>query len=305
MKQMLDSLRTSSDPHELHLEPADINGLLRDTLSLLENQLQVHGIRVILELDDELPAIQVDPYKLQQVFINLINNARQAIASQGKGGTLILSTVLVPGAIRISFTDDGPGIDLEIMPHIFEPFFTTKEPEEGMGLGLAICEQIVSRHGGRLWAENAAGGGATLALDLPLDLLVDEPRAAAAPSEEEPHILVVDDEPQVGRAVTLALRGAGFQVTTADGAHQALDLLERRPVDLVLSDLSMPGLDGIGFWRAVSERHPHLAERVIFASGDTSSGQTLRFLQSHGCAYIEKPFGPDELLHAIRQVLRQ
>jgi two-component system NtrC family sensor kinase len=138
---------------------------------------------------------------------------------------------------------------------------------------------------------------------LPFDLPLDKPTVAAVSAGEEEHILVVDDEPQVGRALTLALRDAGFQVTTADGAEQALDLLDRHRIDLVLSDLSMPGLDGIAFWRAISRCHPHLAERVIFASGDTRSKQTLHFLQSHDCAYLEKPFGPDELLRMVRQVL--
>jgi len=302
MKQMLDNLRTSSDPHQLHLEAADVNELLHDTLVLLEHQLQTHGIRVTLDLAADLPTVHADPYKLQQVFINLINNARQAIASVGEGGTLILATKPVSGAVRISFTDDGPGIDAQIMPHIFEPFFTTKESDEGMGLGLAICEQIVTRHGGRIWAENAAGGGAILALELPLDRPYDEPEAAVTSSEEH-HVLIVDDEPQVLRAVSMVLRNAGFHVSIAQEARQALDLLDRQPIDLVLSDLSMPTMDGMQFWQAASERHPHLADRIIFASGDTSSKQALHLLQRQGCTYIEKPFGPDELVSLIQQVL--
>lgn len=173
MAQMVDNLRTCADPLEPSLESVDLNALIRRTLELQRPQLQMDGIQVTTELDADLPPIQGDPWKLQQVFVNLITNARQAMLAQYGGRLRIGSGVISANGeaaplIQVRVVDSGPGIAPELIHRIFEPFFSTKEPAEGMGLGLSICDEIVRRHQGTIWAENGPEGGAIFVLELPV-----------------------------------------------------------------------------------------------------------------------------------------
>lgn len=318
MIQMVDSLRATADPHQVRLESTDVNALISKTLDLQAHQLETEGIQIATDLDANLPATGADPYKLQQVLVNVINNARQAIASTQKPGTLTITTRTIagdgdgPSTIQVRIADNGPGIPQQVMPHIFEPFFTTREGQ-GMGLGLSICEQIVQNHEGRLWAENNDAGGATFFLELPAagqGRLEETPSSGHISVTQTPrgpvpklHILIVDDEPAVARSAGRFLQQAGFEVTTTTEAQHALILLERNRIDLIISDLNMPRMNGQQFWRAVREQHPRLASRIIFSSGDSSGQRLQAFLLKSGCAWIEKPFRPEELLRLIREAL--
>jgi PAS domain S-box-containing protein len=174
MAQMVDNLRACADPLEPNLETVDLGAVIRRTLELQKPQLQMDGIQVSTELAADLPPIQADPWKLQQVFVNLITNARQAMLAQESSGRLYIAARVYStngdgtARIQVRFVDTGPGIAPELMPRIFEPFFTTKEPAQGMGLGLSICDQIVRRHQGTIWAENNPEGGAVFVLELPV-----------------------------------------------------------------------------------------------------------------------------------------
>ncbi len=309
MAMMVESLRlAAADPYDVHLQPTDINALVARTLELQEPLLEQARVCLDLDLDPDLPPVQADPLRLQQVFVNLINNTRQAFEGSPDGGRLVIGTGVVDigdgaSCVQVRFVDDGPGIPPHVMPHIFEPFYTTKTGN-GMGLGLPICKQIIEKHAGRIWVEENHPSGAVLILELPL---VEEcpcgDRRPASFGKRHPHILVVDDEPEVARFVGEFLEQEGFTVTTATGARKALTLLDRTEVDLIISDLSMPRMSGRQFWTQVRERKPDLARRIIFSTGDSSGRKSLAFLQSTGCAWIEKPFKPDELLRLIAQRL--
>jgi PAS domain S-box-containing protein len=323
MIEMVGDLRSSSDPYELRLEDVDVNALLERTLELMEAQLEADEIRVDVDLDRSLPLARLDPHRLQQVFVNLINNSRQALVSGETARRLRISTGFVttgldlPPRVRIWIADTGPGIPEEIMPHIFEPFITTKKAEQGMGLGLAICEKIVERHGGIIWAEANVPHGAVFVLELPIARQGDdepvsftipagmrraERRGAGSP-ERGRRILVVDDEPAVAQLVQRMLEHEGFDVTTANDPREALSTLEQSHVDLIVSDMSMPRMNGEQFWQVVAEHYPRLASRIIFSSGDSSGRRSRAFLESSGCAYIRKPFDPEELVRLIRETL--
>lgn len=324
MIQMVDDLRSSTDPYELRLERTDINKLLERTLELMEAQLKAGQIQVNVNLDKGLPAAKVDPHRLQQVFVNIINNSCQALQSVETARSLEVSTGFVtsgldlPPRIRIRFADTGPGIPEELLPHIFEPFVTSKKAEQGMGLGLAICEKIVERHGGIIWAEPNAPSGAVFALEVPItrESAAEQPQLAVQVGrwglenqtghtlDGDGHVLVVDDEPAVAGLVQKVLEHAGFRVTTACEPHKALSILDQTDVDLIVSDMSMPRMNGEQFWQMVSEHHPRLASRIIFSSGDSSGRRSRVFLQSCGCSYIRKPFEPEELVHLVRETLQ-
>jgi CheY-like chemotaxis protein len=309
MTMLVGSLRAAADPHSIQLKPTDTNKLIVQTLELQRPLLEEAGIRLELNLEAALPVTEADPLRLQQVFINLINNSRQAIEAVPGSGRLAIGTRVVDTgngspSIQVRFADDGPGIPPDVMPHIFEPFYTTKRGN-GMGLGLQICQQILEKHGGRIWAEEELPSGAAFVLELPVaeDYQQADSQPVRLPLERHPHILVVDDEPEVAKAVGEYLEQEGFTVTTTTGARKALKLLETTEVDLIISDLTMPRMGGKQFWTQVCARKPDLARRIIFSTGDSSGRRSLAFLRSAGCAWIEKPFDPAELLRLIAQRL--
>jgi PAS domain S-box-containing protein len=184
MARMVDDLLVFAGKRPSRLDTTDVNTLIRQTLDL-QSLIQDPRIQVSTDLSTDVPPTQADPDRLQQVFVNIINNAYQAIAAadgSDRPGRLTVTTAIVHGQnghvprIQIRFADNGPGISPEVMPHIFEPFFTTKRSGKGIGLGLSICDQITQEHGGRIWAENNQEGGATFVLELP----VVEPAASLA-----------------------------------------------------------------------------------------------------------------------------
>lgn len=322
MAYLVDNLLAFGDLREPKMERADVNALLRYVVSLQDELCQADTFQVITNLDADLPQTQADPFQLEQIFVNLINNAREAMTEEQGPRELVISTALAHGKnggsprILIRFADNGPGIPPEVMPHVFDPFFTTKKPGEGMGLGLSLCDRIIKAHHGRIWAENASGGGAVFVLELPVlePVLPAEPAPASPPSKlranhskptsEMYRILVVDDEPAMTKMVKEILNQVGFQVSTAGTGYQALSKLEKEHFDLIISDLKMPEMDGQSFYKLVTGRHPHLARRIVFSSGDSSGRRARAFLQEVGCAWISKPFQVEELLHLVDEALR-
>ncbi len=324
MIQMVDNLRATADPNQVHLQSTDVNALIEATLDLQRHSLQAQGIEVTTDLDANLPSTGADPYKLQQVLVNVINNARQAMATIHDARKLNITTRPIPSdgtpphSIQIRIADTGPGIAADLMARIFKPFFTTKQGD-GMGLGLSICDQIIKKHGGRIWAENNADVGVTFILEFPAAV----PNARDPASSQNPlpaqsagaatfcdlskrhHILVVDDEPAVGTLLGRLLEESGFEVTTTTEAYQALTLLDEREIDLIVSDLKMPRMSGEQFWQVVRERHPRLAERIIFATGDSGSQRSRAFFEDRGCAWIRKPYKVQDLLGLIQKVLHE
>jgi C4-dicarboxylate-specific signal transduction histidine kinase len=154
--------------HTAEREAVQINTVVEDVLSLRAYEQKVNNIRVTTRLDNHLPEIIADPFQIQQVFINIVLNAEQAMMAGHKEGALTITTGRVGDNIKVSFSDDGPGISPENMRKLFSPFFTTKEVGKGTGLGLSICYGIVADHGGRIYARSELGEGATFVVELPV-----------------------------------------------------------------------------------------------------------------------------------------
>jgi two-component system NtrC family sensor kinase len=298
----------------------NLNDVIRDTLSLRAYQLRVDNIQVVLELDDRLPETVADPFQLQQVILNLINNAHQAMQERGGSGTLTLRTGLAPRAertgaldrpaLRFAVSDTGVGIPAAALPRIFDPFYTTKPVGQGTGLGLSICFGIVQEHGGRIWAESEPGVGTTVLVELPLrrERPADDPAEtngtpeAAAPASAG-RVLVVDDEPPVGNLLARILRDLGHEARVVASGVEALDLLDRETFDLVLTDIKMPGMNGFELHQAISARDPSLAARLVFVTGDMLSAATQARLAQIGNAYLAKPFAIEKVEALVRSFL--
>jgi two-component system NtrC family sensor kinase len=307
--RIVQNLLTFARQHKAEKGPAAINQVLDDTLELRGYELRVRGIDVRREYDEALPDTMGDGHQLQQVFLNLITNAEQAMErAEGRHHRLTVRTRRSGDAIRIEIEDTGSGVPANLLERIFNPFFTTKPTGHGTGLGLSISLGIVREHEGRIWAENAPQGGARFVVELP----VIAPRAsgefpaalAAHPVGDSLHILVVDDEASVRVALQRYLAARGHDVETTASGQDALGLLRASEYDAVIVDMRMPDLSGEQLFEELRSADREHAERVIFTTGDLVSEQMRRFLDGSGRPCVPKPFefsSFDQVLPAARR----
>lgn len=291
----------------------NIEEMLRRVIDLRRYALEVDNVRVVTRLG-LVPEVELDAGQFEQVFLNLLNNAQQAL--QDRGGEVVISTWQADGKVYVTFADNGPGVPEELQARIFEPFFTTHEVGHGQGMGLAIVYGVVTHHGGRTWVETNAEGGATFALELPIGGTTAEPAVAssapdpittspapALPERATGRILVVDDEGPVRALTSEILGAAGYTVRSAADGIEALRLIEHEPFDLVVTDLRMPRMDGATLYRQIVERWPDLEQRVLFVTGDIEGESNAESLDSASVRYLEKPFTTRQLVAAVRESL--
>ncbi len=212
-----------------------LNQIVRDALEVLAYPLRVDDVEVSTELADDLPLLAADGHQLQQVVVNLVTNAHQAMRSRNETRRLSLRSGAGPdGFAWLEVSDTGPGFPPEVQARLFEPFFTTKPVGQGTGLGLSICKGIVEGHGGRITVDGGLGWGATFRIELPLGGAVTAPPVPdQGPVGPPRRILVVDDEVEVGTVMSELLRGDGHEVDTAVNGLQALARLRTRSYDAV------------------------------------------------------------------------
>ena len=291
----------------------DVNQVVRETLALRAYEQRLSNLSVVDALAAGLPQVFADSHQVQQVLLNLIINAEQAMISAHGRGVLVVRTWQDSDreSVIIEVNDDGPGIPDDLQPKIFDPFFTTKEVGKGTGLGLTVAYTIVQEHGGRIWITSRPGGGASFFVELP----VTGGKWGAAPGRPRPRldptarvaggeaILVVEDEAPLAAAVADALRDAGYVVATAADGEQALAVISERPFDLVICDLKMPKVDGMTFYRRLTASAPDVARRVIFVTGDVAGTEAETFLRESGCRWLAKPFRLADLIRAAREEL--
>jgi len=287
----------------------DLNHVVRDTLALRAYEQRVTNITVIDALASGLPQVFADAHQLQQVLLNLVINAEQAMLSAHGRGLLVVRTwhEAERECVVLEINDDGPGVPGDVQQKIFDPFFTTKEVGKGTGLGLTVAYAIVQEHGGRIRVESR-GAGASFFVELPITpgrLREASPAASSLDLERlaGTRVLVVEDEPALAAAVADALGDAGFVVDRAGDGEEALARVGERSYDLIVCDLKMPRLDGMSFYRAIAATAPELARRVIFVTGDVVGTDAERFLEESGCRWLAKPFRLGDLLRAARDVL--
>ena len=287
----------------------DVNELLRKTLELRGYQLRVARIAVTLDAASDLPRVLADPDELQQVFLNIVNNAEQGMTGeQAEKRLRIRSLSAGPETIRIEFQDTGPGIPEESLDRIFDPFFTTKEPGRGTGLGLSVCYGIVRGHGGQITAGNDPGGGAVFTVDLPLhngsvSRPSEEASRAAAPPASPAHIHVVDDEDVVADFMRRVLAQDGHRADVASDGERALAMLGEGGFDLVICDLKLPDMSGPRLYARALAAAPSMRGRFVFCTGDTLGVETEEFLRGHPGPWLEKPLMPDDLRHVVNHHL--
>ena len=288
-----------------------LNPAVTDVLELLAYQLRVDSVEVRLDLTPDLPELWADPHQLHQVLVNLITNGQHAMRESPPPRRLTLRTSHEPreDVVCLEVTDTGPGIPPEVQTRIFDPFFTTKPPGQGTGLGLSLSRGIVEAHGGTIAVESRSGQGAAFRVRLPVIAGPVAEKEAGAPEAAAPvrgeAILVVDDEPEIAALLADILAAGGQEVETAANGALALDKLGKRAYGAILSDIKMPELDGPGLYRELERRHPDLASRVIFLTGDTLAPGTAEFLGRTGAPVLTKPFRVEEVIRVVQRVLQR
>jgi signal transduction histidine kinase/ActR/RegA family two-component response regulator len=314
MARIVQSLLLFSRQRQAEHGAVDLRQVIEQTVGLRATQLMLSGIRLELVHDDQVPLARGDAHQLQQVFLNLLLNAEQAILGSGKAPDRVGDLIRIATRARgegdrrwavVEVVDNGPGIPPQVLPRVFEPFFTTKKVGEGTGLGLSVSYGIVQQHGGSLSVESRPGR-TVFTVELPA---MTGSASTVEPTADEPVVagngcqaLVVDDEPDVLELVTTLLRERGWAVDVARGGRAALERLRQAPYDLVVSDIRMPDGSGEDFYLAATAERRELGRRFLFITGDTANAEAWRFLEEHRVPAIEKPFTPQALLRAVARV---
>ena len=285
-----------------------LNTVVEDAADLVAYALRVDSVELHMQLSPTVPRMWADPHQLQQVVINLLTNAHQAVRDTPPPRRITVTTQYDAGSDRLSFqvSDTGPGVPPELLSRIFDPFFTTKPPGEGTGLGLSLCQGIIEGHGGSIRIQSLDGHGATFVVELPVgnppSLVPAAPRTETGEPGRAATILVIDDEPDVAALLADLLKEDGHRVDVVSNGTDGLRSVQEQAYDVILTDVKMPGLDGQGFYEALERTCPGLQHRVVFITGDTMAAATRDFLAQTGVRSVSKPFGLGEIRQAILDV---
>jgi nitrogen-specific signal transduction histidine kinase len=295
----------------------NINEVVQSMRRLLVRFIR-EDITTSFQLDPEVVRFNADEGQIEQIIMNLVVNARDAMPEGGKLGFTTRNFILTeqdlatyPGLsvgayACLEISDSGHGMSAETKDKIFEPFFTTKEVGKGTGLGLAVVHGVMQQFGGHVRVTSSPGAGTTFQLLFPATDLPQEHSVSLSENQKvsaTESVLVVEDEDLVRRVVCIALKQAGFQVLKADSGAAAMAIIRdyEGPIDLVLTDVVMPEMSGRQLAEAIRAMKPGL--RALFMSGHTEETMADLGLVETGDAFIAKPFTPASLIQKVREVL--
>ena len=302
--RIVQNLLSVARQHKPERTQAQLNHILEDTIALREYDMKLNNIRVHRDLDPDLPMTGADPHQLQQVFLNILNNAVDAILEKGETGDVWIRTSASRGRICVELTDSGPGVN---NPHkIFDPFYTTKPVGKGTGLGLSICYGIVKEHAGEIHVKNSPPRGATFTIYLPVakgSAPAGEPESQV-PEAAGGRILLVDDEEDVLQLEREILVSHGLNARIAHGAADAIEILKRTAVDAVIADMKMPGeVSTLDLYHWIGKHRPELSMHVAFTASDPGSADVAEQLKNSGCIILSKPFRIEQFWRTVQRLL--
>jgi PAS domain S-box-containing protein len=280
---------------------ADLNDIVRSVVELRAYHLQQQNITLAGDIQPSAAPVLVNREEIQQIILNLVLNAEQAMVSAGKGNTITIRCGSAPGQHFVEVADDGPGVSAAMRGRIFEPFFTTKDVGQGTGLGLSISHGIASAHGGALNLCPNHAAGACFRLTLPAHIeTAPQPSIASLSGTPSRRVLVVDDEASIRKLLVRLLERRGFEVLEAETAPAAMAIADGTALALVLCDVRMPGSNGMEFYRTLVARRPQLKDAFVFITGDRSALDIEAALRH--VPVLTKPFTATDLQAVLAAV---
>jgi nitrogen-specific signal transduction histidine kinase/CheY-like chemotaxis protein len=284
----------------------DLRHVLEDSLALRDYDLKANNVTVEQEIPPDLPQVFGDAHQLEQVFLNIVNNALDSMLEVARGGRLRLRVFLERNQVSVEFHDSGPGI--RDPKRVFDPFYTTKPVGKGTGLGLSICYGIIKAHGGEIMARNHPQGGAVFQVRLPA-----AGQAAELPSASRPisagvrlrgRILLVDDEESILELERQALAYAGVEVVGVTGADHAIARLHAESFDAVIADAGIAGRwSVVDLHRWIAINRPGLEKHLVLAASSPGDPELRLFVEQTRTLCIAKPFTVPEFLDLARRAL--
>ncbi len=286
------------------VEPVNLSAIAERVLHTQQYALATAGITVRRDFDRSVSPVMGEAGALQQVVLNLVVNAEEALANKEGDRRLIIRTRESTEGVILAVVDNGPGIPRDLLPVIFERFQTTKPG--GTGLGLAISAAIIRDHSGQIWAESDEGKGAAFLIRLPRAANTlrpvrreEPPTQTISTSSRRLRILVADDEVALRRALSMFLERRGHEVVQAGDAHEAFEIAQNQPIDVALIDARMPG-DGLALIERLEEL-PSLRGRTALMTGDIGRARTRQGIAT-GRPYLSKPFDMDEMVKLLENL---
>lgn len=294
-----------SQSEDTQREAVDLNDVVHHAIRVRRYSLDTRDIEVQTDLQDDLPPIHALRADIEQVLLNLIMNAEQAMDETERDRRLSLRTRSAGGHATLTLTDNGSGIAAENLPRIFDAFFTTKQPGEGTGLGLSLVHSIIAEHDGEIRVNSMPGRGTTFRIDLPFangQAAAGAVEPSADPAASSLRVLVVDDEEAVRRVSVRLLERLGYDVRVAGDGNEALQMLDAMQFDVILSDLRMPGLSGEQLFERLREQGRGLERRVVFLTGDTRRDPAPQSPFADEVPFLTKPIRLRDLCSALERV---
>jgi signal transduction histidine kinase/DNA-binding NarL/FixJ family response regulator len=296
LNDLLDSARMDTGKYRLELKPTSLAALVHQVKGTMAAKAAAKQIHLDASVEPGLPELHVDPQRITQVICNLVTNAIKFTPEGGRIEIAADRAAEAPACLRVSVTDTGRGIPPEEFQWIFDRLHQVKSgdaaTEEGLGLGLYLCRQLVELHGGKIWLESDLGKGSKFTFTMPQD------REANRPS-----VLIVDDEPSILEAMEAVLRSEGYTVTTARGGADALEKMRAKLPDVLILDLEMPDMDGAETFGAIRKTWGPVP--VIIHTGFPDSSKLRRALEISPFTLLSKPCPPEQLAATVRAVRRQ
>jgi PAS domain S-box-containing protein len=289
-------------------QEVELRKVLEETLTLREYDLKVNNITLERDIPEDVPAVVADPHQLEQVFLNIINNALDAMVEGNGSGVLKVRVFRKGNFVSVEFDDSGPGI--KDPNRIFDPFYTTKSVGKGTGLGLSICYGIVKEHGGEIVARNRDEGGAAIEVRLPASEKHEVAEEAASSPRRESllkgRVLLVEDEEAVLEFERDVLVGAGAEVTASLSMDETKERLKTTVYDVVVLNGRMPGgPNAPEMYRWMAANCAGMEKKLLLTFSTVTDSETRSFLQEQAIPSLAKPFEVADLISQVRKLLQK
>jgi len=310
-KHIVESLLRFSRQEKPHKSCVNLNNVLNSVVSILNYRISSCSISLKSDLDKTLPMTFADERQIEQVFVNIINNACDAFEERGEeGGEIVIRSCSKDNEIFIEIVNNGPQIPKDRLEKIFDPFYTSKEVGKGTGLGLSLCYGIVHENGGDITVTSEPGSTAfvirmpvIMSEEYAYDFIQSQPGMVVNGSKAGKRVLVIDDEEDQLDVILHILKNKYIADGVTSG-KEALDKLAKETYDLIICDIKMPGLDGAGIYEWIKENRPVMENKILFSTGDMLGPKAEKIINRIGDNYIIKPYNVEELLRKVENIIK-